>query len=205
MGKIINYLRLSPLYEILFPLVQKYEFHRWTKRGKTLQPPHSIKQSLVRSYALVYSCNILVETGTYFGSMVNAARDNFKNIYTIELDEELYKRAKKKFAKYEHIRVFQGDSGKILKGILTKLNKQALFWLDAHYSGGVTAGEKRSPIERELKKILNHRIKNHIILIDDALNFTGGDYPTIKELNALVKKLRSEATISVKYNVIIIV
>lgn len=205
MGKVINYLRLSPLYEILFPLVQKYEFYRWTKRGKTLQPPHFIKQSLVRSYALVYSCDILVETGTYFGSMVNAVKDSFKNIYTIELDEKLYKRAKRKFTKYKHIRVLQGDSGKVLKDILTKLNEQALFWLDAHYSGGITAGEKHSPIERELKKILSHRIKNHIILIDDAFNFTGGDYPTMKELESLVKKLRPRTTISVKYNVIIII
>lgn len=204
MRKIINYLRLSPLYEILFSLAQKYEFHRWTKRGKTLQPPHFIKQSLVRSYALVYSCDILVETGTYFGSMVNGVKDSFKNIYTVELDERLYKRAKKKFAKYKHIRVLQGDSGKVLKDILIKLNKQALFWLDAHYSGGVTTGEKRSPIEKELKKILSHRIKNHIILIDDALDFKGGDYPTMKELGSLVKKLRSGTTISVKYNVIII-
>ena len=63
-----------------------------------------------------------------------------------------------------------------------------MFWLDAHYSSGVTArGVVDSPIAQELETIFSHPAKGHVILIDDAREFTGhGGYPTIEELYEFV-------------------
>jgi hypothetical protein len=49
-----------------------------------------------------------------------------------------------------------------------------LFWLDGHFCGGVSAhGDKGTPILEELNLILSHRVKEHVILIDDARLFNG--------------------------------
>ena len=92
---------------------------------------------------------------------------------------------------YPHINILRGDSSKVLPIILSKIDKPALFWLDGHYSAGITAkGDLNTPILKELKLILNHKIKKNIILIDDARCFVGkDDYPTIAELESFVKKI----------------
>ena len=81
-----------------------------------------------------------------------------------------------------------GDSIDVLPEILAKIEQPCLFWLDAHYSGGVTAkGKKETPILQEIQYILNHDIDRHIILIDDARCFNGqNDYPTIQELKNII-------------------
>ena len=64
-----------------------------------------------------------------------------------------------------------------------------LFWLDGHYSAGITAkGEKETPIWEELEHICDHPIKNHVILIDDASLFVGkNDYPNLDSLQKFVE------------------
>lgn len=128
--------------------------------------------------------NTLIETGTFLGEMVKNVKDDFNKIYTIELDKELYHRANNKFKGYKKINVLQGNSSKILPDLLKNIQKPSLFWLDAHYSGILTArGEKNTPIREELNTIISHGIDSHVILIDDARCFTGNnDYLTIKEI-----------------------
>jgi len=62
-----------------------------------------IKQKIVKKYARQFNLDILIETGTYFGDMISATSRFFKEIYSIELDDLLYKMAKKKFSKFPHI------------------------------------------------------------------------------------------------------
>ena len=82
-----------------------------------------------------------------------------------------------------------GDSQSLLPTILEKINEPAFFWLDAHYSGGETSfAKEHSPIEYELKSILDHHIKNHVILIDDVTNFVGiNGYPTASTIENMAK------------------
>ncbi len=49
-----------------------------------------------------------------------------------------------------------------------RANIPALFWLDAHHSGGVTANAGYDPIFEELKSIYMHPIKRHVIPVDGA-------------------------------------
>ena len=66
--------------------------------------------------------DILIETGTYLGEMALASKRTFKKIYTIELDKELYRKAKNNCSKYDHIKLYQGDSAQVLPEILLKVN-----------------------------------------------------------------------------------
>ena len=163
-----------------------------------------LKQHIVKTYAKNFSLKLFVETGTYRGKMVNATRHIFERIYSIELDDELFKNAKKKFSEYNHISIIQGDSSKVLPTILSNINQPCLFWLDAHYSEGYTAkGEKETPIIEELHHILNNSKLNHVILIDDARMFKGKNYyTTIKELKKLISIKKPTYSFFVKKDII---
>jgi hypothetical protein len=135
---------------------------------------------------------------------VEAQKKRFKKIITIELSEELVIKAKKRFRDNANVVILQGDSGKVLPQIVANLKEPAIFWLDGHYSAGITTkGEKECPIFEELNSIFENEVKNHIFLIDDARDFNGnGDYPTIPQLTAFIKSKNQNYNIEVKDDVI---
>ncbi|MDP3014214.1 MAG: hypothetical protein Q8M92_08245 [Candidatus Subteraquimicrobiales bacterium] len=161
------------------------------------------KAEIVKEYKLKYSLDILVETGTYLGNMINLVIPNFCQIYSIELSKHLAINAKQRFIDFPHIHILQGNSAKVLPEILLNIKGPSLFWLDAHYSGGFTSkGETETPVISELTEILAHTIKNHVILIDDARCFGTGDYPTISEMKGIVNTLRPDLNFEVLNDVI---
>jgi hypothetical protein len=189
---------------ILKKTVQKREYKKWLKNGCPVPPPYYLKQITIKEYPERYGYEILVETGTYLGDMVEAQKKNFKKIISIELSAELSEKAKKRFRNDKHIQILNGDSGKILPGVLAGITNPAIFWLDGHYSEGITAkGEKESPIIEELNAILKYRNLNHILLIDDARSFVGkGDYPSIEELKEYIKTKNVNYQIDIKDDII---
>jgi hypothetical protein len=160
---------------------------KWEQAGKPVPPPHAIKQRTIRNYQKLSGYQVLVETGTYKGDMVFAMREIFKKIYSIELSETLHKKATKRFRKYSHIDLLQGNSGLVISNVLKELTQPAIFWLDGHYSGGITASaEKHSPVIDELETLIANNSLQHIILIDDARAFTGTEgYLTIDEVREM--------------------
>lgn len=136
--------------------------------------------------------------------MMFAAKDGFDRLYSIELSNELYERAKKRLSRYKQVTLLHGDSGKVLPALLPSLNEPALFWLDAHYSGGITArADLDSPISAELDAVFNHPIKSHVILIDDARHFEGtGGYPTVQALRIAVSERRPDLAFDVSSDII---
>lgn len=56
----------------------------------------------------------MVETDTNLGNMINVQKRRFREIYSIEQDDWLAAQAKRKFAQFPHIHLYQGDSEKIL-------------------------------------------------------------------------------------------
>jgi predicted O-methyltransferase YrrM len=171
-----------------------------TPKDKPVPPPHSVKQEVLRSHARRYNLKILVETGTYLGDMVHAMKSDFAQIYSIELDKALFERARDRFAADSHVELIQGDSGKELGRLIPKLNQATLFWLDGHYSAGITArGDKDTPILEELEQILNAPDRGHVIIIDDARLFgTDPAYPTLEELTKYVLSKRPGLRIDVE-------
>ena len=175
----------------------------WERNGRPIPPPHIVKQMAIEEYRKKFHSEILVETGTYMGDMVEAQRDQFKKIYSIELSEKLFKKAQKRFKDHMHIKIVQGDSGTVLNKLMAEIDKPALFWLDGHYSGGITAkGEKECPVPEELKIILKSPL-SHIILIDDARLFNGThDYPTIDQIEEIIKTNNRQYLVETKDDII---
>ncbi len=163
--------------------------HRaWLAAGRPLPAPSVVKHGIVREYADRYGLRTLVETGTYKGGTIDALSEHFQRIYSIELDDALYARARARFAGRSHVTILHGDSAQALPALLGELNDPTLFWLDGHYSGpGTAKGQRETPILDEIHAILAHPIPNHVILVDDARVFgTWPDYPTLAEFRRLV-------------------
>jgi len=118
-----------------------------------------------------YSLNKFVETGTYYGNTAIWATKYFKNVSTIEFSEELFQVTSSKYKDFRSVEFLLGDSRSQLSKLINSIDEQALFWLDAHWSGGVTYGkEDQCPLLEEIE-IINRSPLNHFILIDDARLF----------------------------------
>jgi hypothetical protein len=177
----------------------------WEKKGRPIPSPQANNQKTVKQYAKLFSIMTLIETGTYLGEMVEASKKTFDRIYSIELDSNLYEIAKQRFSKSRSIAIIKGDSGRVLPELLKSIESPCLFWLDAHYCSGASTsgGELITPIMKELECILNHSIKKHVILIDDARLFVGkDDYPTIEELERFILHINPNLVIRIENDII---
>jgi hypothetical protein len=155
---------------------------QWNLRGRPAPPPHVVKQLVIKYYRRHYGPRVFVETGTYLGDMVEAMKSRFDEIYSVELSPELSARAREKFAADPHVHIVEGDSSDVMPAILEKIEGPALFWLDGHFSGGITAqGPLDYPILKELEHIRQHAVKDHVILVDDARLFLGTPNAPAKE------------------------
>lgn len=174
---------------------------------------YKTKRKFINQIRRKYIVDIFVETGTFLGDTIYEFKSKFKCLYSIELSPELAKRAKVRFADYNHITVIEGDSGIELKTLVVSLKEQALFWLDGHYSSSfvhngefiVTAkAQYNTPILNELTIILKSNY-DHIILVDDARLFVGAnDYPRVDELEKLVLEHKPFYEIGIKHDIIYI-
>ena len=199
-----NLARDWPLYDVLrnWEVKRRWpgELARWEKSGIRLAPPHLFKQNVLRKYAKKFNLRVLVESGTCYADMVEAMKNEFDRIYSVEVSPYLYGKCLKRFGKLKHITLLQGDSGVILKSIMEKIDQPALFYLDGHYSGGMSSkGAKETPICEELHAILRAKPLNHVIVIDDARCFGADpDYPSLEELRNLVEADRKGLHIEVE-------
>lgn len=190
MSKLKSLIRSTAAYDLYNWLRYRLEWLKWVA-GRLDRAPHLLKRRLIASRAREFRPEVFVETGTLFGDMTYAQRNRFRRLYSIELDDTLFERATRRFKGHPHIRILHGDSGQKITEVLRELDGPCLFWLDAHYSGGITAhGEEMTPIYDEIRHILGHPIKRHVIVIDDARLFNGTDgYPTFRALRDFVDSI----------------
>ena len=176
----------------------------WKLKGRSVPAPHAVKQAIVKEYEAKYRLPVFIETGTYMGEMIDAVLNLFPKIISIEFDLKLAQSAKNKYSSMRHVTILQGDSGTLLPELLAGIKEPCLFWLDAHYTGGVTGqADSETPIVKEIKSILEHPCSDHVILIDDAREFTGNsNYPTLEELRQILKNSRREWQMTVDADVI---
>jgi len=64
-----------------------------------------------------FTTSTFVETGTCIGDTVNAVKDIFENIISIELHPELARISTERFKNNAHISIYQGDSSILLEPI----------------------------------------------------------------------------------------
>lgn len=195
------------LYKIFFKI-------KLIKRKFQVIPEMSEKRSVIEFYRKIFEPKVMVETGTFFGDTIEYFKSKFETLYSIELSEELAERAVKRFANDMQVKIVQGDSGIVLKSILSEINSPVLFWLDGHYSSEfyikgefvrTAKGATDTPVKKELDIILQSKVES-IILIDDARLFNGiNDYPTIKEVRKKVKSYNANYSVFVKKDIIHII
>lgn len=152
-------------------------------------------KSFLNGYYEDVSC--VVETGTFQGHSTKIMADNFKKVYTIELDQKLYEQTSRKLFDegYQNIEFIFGDSGEKIEELSKTISKPTIFFLDAHWSGddsvswdkgewkgyGVNTAhlgdsdtpqaQDQVPMDREIKSISRNFKSKGIIYIDDLENF----------------------------------
>jgi len=182
------------------------ESRRYLSEGWPVVPHPYVKRSILISEAKRIKADTFVETGTFLGDTSEILSKVCNAVHTIEIEPNLTKKAKKRFEKRTNIHVWGGDSALILPKVMLHLNSgNVLFWLDGHYSGGITGGqEKQNPIWNEIKAISESKeSSNFSIFIDDANSF-GSDpsFPKIHDLMKFVKKRFPNHEIYVENNII---
>jgi hypothetical protein len=157
---------------------------RWSYDSYCSPSPYSIKQSVVLRNMLPNATS--VETGTYLGGTTELLATNSSNVISIEPEENLFKLARLKFANSPNIRIINGTSEDVFPEIIPSLKGEISFWLDGHFSAGITfKGKKSTPIIDELS-IIESQLSNFskvVIMIDDVRCFDPtipdyADYPT---------------------------
>src|SRR5690606_15645631 len=81
------------------------EYVQYLKLETNLPETHKIKQNTIQKYAKENHNQVFVETGTYLGDMVEAQKNHFKKLISIELGEELFLNAVNRFEAYSHVQI----------------------------------------------------------------------------------------------------
>ncbi len=185
----------------------KKVYDDWMNGPRIGVPPHIVKQKNLRRVAREHNLRVLIETGTYYGDMIEAMKNDFDEIYSIEVFEMLHRRAQRRFRKHKSINLILGDSGERLADVIRMADgKPILFWLDGHCSGtGTGCGTAETPIVKELESVVALANCASVIMIDDANCFTGkGAYPELESLKQWVLERMPAAQITVSDNAICI-
>lgn len=199
-----NYLSRLGLLPILESFRALPAMWRWMAHGCSGIAPPPIKRKILMAYLHKFALKNFIETGTCLGdTLAYMAHDKSVHCISIELADNYYKLAKIRFAYYANVKLLHGDSGALMPDVVNQLTIPALFWLDGHYSGGLTAqGNSDTPVSAELSAILTSPCKKHVILIDDARCFNGTNgYP---HLDDLLNTVREQSCYSVEVSADII-
>ena len=202
----------SPALGFSFPIEAARQVVEWAVVNETPTPPIILKKlSLIHCIKRNGYTNF-VETGTYLGDTANVMAANGCRVFTIELSQKLYEQALTLFAANDRVTCLQGDSAAVLAEVIERLDAPALFWLDGHYSGGITAGaELESPIMGELDILRRARetrselIDRSTIYVDDLEAFGTEGYPTLEELQEVVRTSLPRHTFRIVNNALRIV
>ena len=109
-----------------------------------------------------------IETGAYFGHGIKSVLNNYEKIHSIELSDKWYYYNVEQFLYNKNVKMYLGDSKKVLPLLLETIHEPVTIYLDAHYSGTPTAfGDEETPLLFELE-ILKNRKYDDIIIVDDC-------------------------------------
>lgn len=168
------------------------DFIDWYQNGFTSPSPRVVKQEVMRRNG---GNGTWIETGTFLGDTTLFLSKFATKVITLEPEKKLFQDARKRFQYNQKITCIQGTSEDKLAEVLSNLSRNDLnnisFWLDGHYSGGITyRSHLDTPIVFELsciQTILN-RCTSIFILIDDVrcFNSTSEEYSEYPGLNYLV-------------------
>lgn len=146
-------------------------FMAWRKRGYAVPAPPSVNRRILQRWG--QRGGTWVETGTYLGD-TTAFLSGFGPVISIEPQPALVERARKRFHNNQAVTIVQGTSEEVFSQVVSELEGPTSFWLDGHYSEGVTfQAELETPIMHELEVISGNlaRLAPITILVDDVRCF----------------------------------
>ncbi|NBO18349.1 MAG: hypothetical protein EBV03_03815 [Proteobacteria bacterium] len=162
---------------------------QWRKRGYASPSPHFIKRGCLLRNGLPSAT--WVETGTFLGQTTQLLAKHGTRVYSIEPEPGLFARARKLFSSHGNVEILNGTSEDVFPTLLPRLSGDVNFWLDGHYSAGITfKGPQDTPILDELDCISRNidRFGRICVLVDDIRCFNPRlpEYSTYPSLDALV-------------------
>jgi hypothetical protein len=196
-------LRRTRFYPLVKRLGHYPDYLYWRLRGQPQRSPHWLKQRTVKEYARRFGLRTLIETGTYYGEMITATRDWFQRIYSVELDDELYQRARREFGRYPHITILHGDSQQVIPELLQSIQEPCLFWLDAGYYGWAGLSGNKGRLTAELEAIFAHPVPGHVVLMDDARGLNGRDgAPSWEQFRQYVQSACPDRVVELRHDMV---
>ena len=133
----------------------------------TFGAPRNFSKAIADCFGL----QTFVETGTNEGETAAWAATQFQTVQTVEASPVIYERAKRRLSNYTNVNCHFGASPQFIANLIPTLPR-SLFWLDAHWCSGETAGKSAEcPLIPELMAIVPY-LHMHAIMIDDARYFT---------------------------------
>jgi hypothetical protein len=164
-------------------------FIEWGKRGYAAPSPHPIKQTVLLRNS--FRNAIWIETGTYHGATTKILSKYGTFVYSIEPEPTLYSNAADYFKAYTNVEILNGLSEEVFPTLLSQLSGDVNFWLDGHYSAGIThKGPQDTPILDELEQISINlkRFGKVCVMVDDIRCFNPAleEYSTYPTIDVLV-------------------
>ncbi len=160
----------------------------WAGRLYAAPAPPFVKRSVLQRNGFL-SCT-WIETGTYLGQTTEFLSKIGAQVISIEPEPLLHANACEKLKHLTNVRILKGLSEEVFPVLLPQLSGKINFWLDGHYSAGIThKGPLDTPILIELKAI-GQNLKQFdaaCVMIDDLRCFDGciegsPAYPTLRTL-----------------------
>ena len=112
-----------------------------------------------------------IETGTFLGDTTALMAATGRPVFTIEPEPNLYARAIQRFQGMLNVNVINELSEIAMPNLLRTLRGNVNFWLDGHYSGGIThKGPQNTPLFDELKTIASNlgTLDKVVVMVDDV-------------------------------------
>jgi len=137
--------------------------------------PTPLAEALVDGLGL----EVAVETGTNLGDSTAVLGEMVDRVWTVELSPKYAAWARDRHAAAPGITVLEGDSATVLAGLAPRIHRPTLYWLDAHWCAGDSAGyEAQCPLLGEIEALeTSPSAAESAILIDDASFFLACPYP----------------------------
>lgn len=131
-----------------------------------------LKEEFLTYIKSFFNTDLLIQTNFHDENITEKTVRLLDCVLSIELGENLYNEACKRFKNCPKVRLFHGESGDIIGDVISCANGRILFWLDGRYLTNESSLEiDHLSLIREVTCIEKSHTIDSIMMIDDATTF----------------------------------